>query len=309
MKNICFTIVAGLFAAVFPAGAQTTPARPQTAAQPAAPSLIINLKDGKTVSAKSLRRLGDNVMATVPMVPPPGSTSPPPAGATAELGYPVSNIAKIDFPEPAQLKVATDLLAQGKAADALIQLQPIVTYYAPFKDVPGAWWAQAAILKLSALVAMGRDADAESLISELSHASNDPETALTARVQLAASWARKGDFDKATPVFDQAIKESKNPDTLALAWLQKGRALADSKEWDPALLAFMHLPVFYPEQKLLMPQALLGSARAFVGMEDLPDAEKTFSEVISDFAASPEAAAARTELQKLKSGSGKAKSG
>lgn len=310
-RTICLLIVIGLAGVAMPGSAQDKPAAAPAAApaQPAAPALTINLKDGKTVTASSLRRLGENVMATVPFTRQAGATGPASSTATVELGYPVSSIAKIDFPEPPQLKAATDMLAHGKAAEALGEIQPIVTYYSPFKDVPGAWWTQAAVLKLNALVALGREADAESLISELSHASNDPEAILTARVQLAANWVRKGQTDKAAPIFDQAIKDSHNPQTLAVAWLNKGVILAERKDWDGALLAYLHVPVFYPEQKLLMPQALLGSARAFVGMEDLPDAERTYNELIASFPASPEAATAKTELHKAGSSESTEKEG
>src|SRR5207237_531252 len=121
MKNACVTLASTLLAlAFFPlcANAQKggakkpAPAAPAaqsaTASTPAAStaapfvgSVNINLKDGKTVSTNSLRRSGDNVMATVQIG----------AGA-GEVGYPVATIAKIDFPEPPQLKIGADMIGQ-----------------------------------------------------------------------------------------------------------------------------------------------------------------------------------------------------
>ena len=49
-----------------------------------------------------------------------------------------------------------------------------------------------------------------------------------------------------------------------------------------------------------MPQALLGSGRAYAGLADKENAEKTFNELISRFPSSAEAADAKNDLQKLK---------
>jgi hypothetical protein len=91
MKSVLLLLISVLFAAQ--GGAQT-----------------ILLKDGKRVTPKSIRRQGDNIMAQSPSV----------AGAPAvqgEVGYPLAQIEKIEFPEPAVLKTAPDLLANGKAAE------------------------------------------------------------------------------------------------------------------------------------------------------------------------------------------------
>jgi tetratricopeptide (TPR) repeat protein len=253
-----------------------------------APGIVIDLKNGKTVSASALRRSGDKVMATVQV----GSGS-------GEIGYDADAIAKIEFPEPPQISATADFLLHGKNVEALVQIGPVVTYYAPFKDIPGNWWAPAANLKLKVLLALKKDDDAEMLVREIAGASTDPDVVLSARVQMAAGWARKGQNEKAMAVFDEAIKQGGSDETLALAWLNKGQSLSATKEWDGALLAYLHVPVLYPEQKLLMPQALLGSARAYRQLGDKANAEKSCNEIIKTFSTTPEAAAAKSELQKI----------
>ena len=59
----------------------------------------IVLKDGKRVAPKSLRRQGDNIMAQSPSV----AGAP---GVQGEVGYPLAQIEKSEFPEPAVLKTA-----------------------------------------------------------------------------------------------------------------------------------------------------------------------------------------------------------
>ena len=87
----------------------------------------------RSLPRKGLRRQGDQILATVEIAP---AEQGKPA-QVGELGYAVSQIAKIDFPEPPILRAAPDLIASGKAADALTQLEPVVKYYEPFRDAPG----------------------------------------------------------------------------------------------------------------------------------------------------------------------------
>src|ERR1041384_8088498 len=100
----------------------------------------ILLKTGQTIETKGVRVSGDVVMGKVQV----GSSS-------GEVGYQISTIARIDFPEPPQLKTTEALLAQGQPAKALADIGPVVKYYEPLRGVPGNWWAPAALLKVSAL--------------------------------------------------------------------------------------------------------------------------------------------------------------
>lgn len=263
---------------------------PKASAQAqAAPTVAITFKTDKPVAASTLRRAGDNIMATVPATRNP-----------AEIAYPISEITNIDFPKPAQIKIATDLIAQGKPADAITSLDPIINYYAQFKDVPGSWWAKSTKLKVQALLALKRDADAEVLMNEMvKGATADIEPVNQARVLVAAGWAKKGQHQKAIDVYNEVTKTSNDSDTLSIAWFNKANSLFVLQDFDPALLAYLHIPVFYSEDKTLMPQAMLGSARCYVRIEDLPGAEKAFNELIEQFPSSPEATTAKAELKKI----------
>ena len=265
------------------------PALGQTSTSSVAPGITINLKEGKSVVTTRIRRLEGKVMATEQI-----------GAGTGEIGYPVSAIAKVDFPEPTQIKTSADLLAQGKAPAALAQIEPVVIYYAPFKDVPGNWWAQSARLKLKALVALNRDPEAAALVDDIVKNSTDPESGWAAQALLAGSLVRKGEGEKALVSCDAVIKTSADPDTVSTAWVAKGRAHLMLKDWDSAMLAFLHVPVFYPDQTTLMPQVMLGSAQAYAGLEDKVNAEKTFNELISQYPASAEATEAKAGLQKIK---------
>ena len=248
----------------------------------------IVLKTGQRVDTTGVRRSGDKVMGKVEV-----------GGTTGEVGHDVSAIAKIEFPEPQGIKRAAELLSQGEPEKALADINPIITFYESFRDIPGAWWGPAAIIKVSALAALGRDAEAEPLAAMIQRNSADPETARAANLRIASSLVKRQEYDKAAQLVDVAIKESTRPDILADAWVTKGNVLLAQKQWDAALLAFLRVPVFYRDEKLHMPPALLGSARAYRFLEDKERAKKTLDELIAGFPKSTEATTAKTELQKL----------
>lgn len=261
---------------------------PISPAQQKATNITISLKDGRSVTVPTVRRDGTNVK--VPMQ----------IGTTAgEMGYPVASIARIDFPEPPEIDKAQDLLAKGKAEDVVNILKPVLEAQQPFSDLPGNWWQQAAQLKLTALVVSGRDAEADELINQLSQSSTDPDTLSLARVLRAASAARKGDYELSLPVFERAIKDSKNRETVVNAWLNKGHCHLGLKQWEQAILAYLRLPVFFSDQRLLIPQAQLGAARAMAGLGDTASAGAKYEEIISSYPRSAEAGLAKTELEKL----------
>jgi hypothetical protein len=129
----------------------------------------IILKTGQTIETKGARRSGDMVMTKVQV-----------GASSGEVGYQVSTIGKIAFPEPPQLRTTAAFLSQGQPEKALPDIEPVVKYYEPFRDIPGNWWAPAALLKVSALSGMQLDKESERLSNEIRKSVTDPETARAA---------------------------------------------------------------------------------------------------------------------------------
>ena len=248
----------------------------------------IVLKSGQRVDTRGVRRSGDMVMGKIEV-----------AGSSGEIGHLISAIAKIEFPEPKAISNATELLAQGQPEKALAEVNPVLGFYEPLREIPGAWWAPAAMIKVSALTALQRDKEAEPLALLIQKTASDPETARAANLRIAASLVARQEFEKAAQICDAAIKESTRADVLADAWVTKGNLLMAQKQWDAALLAYLRVPVFYRDEKLFMPAALLGSARAYRRLEDLDRAKRSLHDLIAAFPKSPEAAVAQNEMQKL----------
>jgi len=248
----------------------------------------IILQSGQKIETQGLRRDGDMVMGKVQV-----------GGGSGEVGYHLPQIAKVEFPEPGALQTASDLFLKGQLDKAMAEINPVVTYYAPFKDVPGNWWAQAALIKVSVLAAQQKEKDAEALANEIQKSANDPDMARAAQLRLVGAFIKSGELDKAIGICDTAIKSSTDTTTLATAWIAKGDALLAQKEWDGALMAYLHVPVFYHDEKIFLPAALLGSGRAYRRLNDNDRAKKALNELIKTYPQSAEAKDAQAELKKL----------
>ncbi len=251
----------------------------------------VTLRDGQTVQALALRRDGATVFARIQTE----------GGDAGEVGYPVANIARIDFPDPPQLKSAADLLNAGKTTDAAGQLGPIVAYYSPFRDIPGNWWLPLALLQFDAFARMGRDREMEALAVELTRASpTNPGVLRTVKIKQAAAAERRGEHQAALAALEPLVNDkSASPDELLEGWLAVGSAHLALRDYKEALLAFLHVPVYAPDRALLMAPALLGSGRAYVGLEDKARAQEALKQLLADYPASAEAAEAKERLQKL----------
>ncbi|HEX8310740.1 MAG TPA: tetratricopeptide repeat protein [Chthoniobacteraceae bacterium] len=252
----------------------------------------ISMKDGRTIVAKSLRRQGDTIMATNPVEA--GKPS-----VTGEIGYPLASIARLELAEPPQLRAAGELLLQGKGAEAVAQLDAALRYFEGFRDAPGSWWAPLALLKANALVSLKRDKEAEPIVDQLARLATDPETVRAARVQVAQAMSRRGEHTRALELLDPIVRESWNPDTLAAAAIAKGQSHLALRQWDPALISFLQIQVFYPEEKLLQAPALLGAGRAYFGLEDVTRARAALEQLVQTFGSTAEAELARTDLDKI----------
>jgi tetratricopeptide (TPR) repeat protein len=248
----------------------------------------ITLQTGQKIDTLGVRRDGDMIMGKVQV-----------GAGSGEVGYHLAQIAKVEFPEPGALKTASDLLVQGQPDKALAEIAPVVAYYSPFKDVPGNWWAQAALIKVSILAAQQHEKEAEDLAAEIERSAKDQDMARAAQLRLVGALIRKNEIEKAIGICDTAIKSSDDPTTLANAWVAKGDALLAQKDWNDALLAYLHVPVFYQDERMFQPAALLGSGRAYRRLNDMNRAKRALNELLIAFPQSAEATVAQTELKKL----------
>jgi len=260
----------------------------------------VTLKDGQVIERTKVRA-GDSGGVSVDRALAPG--------VDVTISYDPKNVAQIEFSENPVLRRAMSLIAKGKAAEALDLINPVLLERAKLEGVKGNNLAQVAVIKAKALAGLKREQEAQEILNQLTHNADDPEVLRNALVQVMAVWAKNGNYSKAIETYDKVIGESDNPDTVARAWCSKGDALFALEQYDSALLAYLRVPTLYSDQKTLMPQALLGSARAYLGMEDKKRAAQILRKIVHDYPTTVEALKAKKDLQGIPSDGTPAESG
>ncbi|MEO8353584.1 MAG: tetratricopeptide repeat protein [Chthoniobacteraceae bacterium] len=252
----------------------------------------IVLQDGRRVTTQGLRRQGDTIMARDPL-------EEGRAAVNGEVGIPLSQIETLEFPEPAQLSSAQGLIEKGRGAEAVTQLDQALRYYEVFRDAPGSHWADLVLLKANILLALERDSEAEQLAADIVARGSDSETLLGAKAVLAACMVRRGEEETARPILTEVIRDAHREDTLATASVYQGECHLARKEFEPAILCFLTVPVFYPDQHYLEARWKLGAGRAFFAAGEIDRAKETLNELVEKQSAAPEVAAAKAELDRI----------
>jgi hypothetical protein len=123
------------------------------------------------------------------------------------------------------------------------------------------------------------------------------------RIVNAVALTRKGEHEGSLRLYAEGMKATKRLDMLGLIAVNKGDslvALGDGLKakgelekanvrYEEALLSYLRVPALYPSQRMYLPQALLGAARAYLGFEDFPRARATIKELKESYGATAEA--------------------
>lgn len=245
----------------------------------------IVLKDGRFLAATKVSRKADGVIAQ--------------AVPSGEVAVPVDQIARIEFPLPSELAQAADLIVEGKVDEAIALIEPVVNAQMDFRDLPGNRWAEAALGLAQALDRQGRGLEAQALVDKVSAvvAGNDLEKA--AAVQSAFVLCSRGDHVRPLALVEPVLRESRLPGARAGAFVVKGQCLLAEEKWEEALLCFLQIPVFYPDEKVMMPVAQLGRGRSHLGMDDFGAARAALEDLRKTYPNSAEAKLAAKELERV----------
>lgn len=258
-------------------------------ASPRATAQIVVLKGGQTAPAKGLRRNGATLYNTIDL-----------NGHAGEVGYAIKDVDRLELPEPPQIGQAEQLILTGKPAEAVTLLEPIINAYYPLRDIKGVYWAAASLLKSAGLQAQGKRDEAAALLTLLAEYPFDPHIALTAKARLAGllALAGKSRAPQAIALADSLLGTTEDSKVLAEVWLAKGRALFVTGDYDNALDAFLHLPVFYSDSPSSTAEALLGCGRCYLKLQDNKRAVRSLLSLQELYPTSPEAAEAKKEIEK-----------
>ena len=262
----------------------------------------VHLKDGRIVPAKQLRRDKDTIVATVEIPAKEQGGQP----TTGDFGFALNDIFRLDFPKPAVLDTAPGLIADGKAEEALTKLDPVLKFYAGFRDAPGSWWTELVPLQIAAQLALKRDKDAVETAEQFSRLASDPEVKKYMKAFTAVALTRKGKHEAALPLYDEAALATERTEILGLIAVNRGDSLvalgdalaakgepeAAAVKYEQALLSYLRIPALYRTQRMFLPQATYGAAQAYLGMKDFDRARVSVKELTASHAATPEGKAA-----------------
>jgi hypothetical protein len=246
----------------------------------------ITTSDGKVYSTTSLKRSGNAILIKISAD----------AGGSIEMGLPVSRITKVAFAEPPELSQAQEATAAGNATEVLALTDSYVSSQVDFKDITGSWWPQMAKLRLMALVAVEKNAEAAALARQIGSL-NTPDSNTLSRGGTLFASLESG--DSGAVVLGAKGLPKASGDGAALAQVALGRAMLAKMDYVQALRAFLTVKVFYPSMMMLQPEVLFGAAQAYVGLGDTKRALLSLNEIETNFPHSIQAPKAKKMAENL----------
>jgi len=219
------------------------------------------------------------------------------AGAKgAEMTLPVSLVVELQWPEPEELRRGRAALTAGQAGEALLDADAVASRFAPFSRVPGSWWADAVGLQIRALAAAGRSGETREAAAMLLAADPRADQAAMVRVTVAGIDLSEGKTDAAAAVLTELLRDPVSAEVEIEGALLLGEVHLARLEWEKALEALLRIPAFHGRRVDLMPRVLLGSARAYRGLDDAGRVERTVLELTDRYEDSLQAATAKKEF-------------
>lgn len=238
-----------------------------------------HLRDGLVLDAINVTLRGVSLVEVVDAVS---------AEAVVERSYPISDVVRLDWPEPAALAAARSALAKGAGREAVATLEAVRAEFVLFAKLPGAWWTAASLLRLRGLMLAGAAEEAEAAARELIATAIDPEAVGLARLALAELALAAGQGEIAAAMVEAILKEDVPAGVRARSWLLRGERALQQGEAEAALEAFLRIPVLHPGRPELLAPALDGSRRAYQLWGDATRAERAAEELRRVFPDSPE---------------------
>lgn len=214
-------------------------------------------------------------------------------GGSAELTLPISSLSRIDWPAPPVLVEAEADLAAGRPADALKKIDGPLVAQEIFRDVPGSWWNQGAVIKAIALARLAREEEADVLLERLRRTKAVPEDISRVEVAIIDQLVSAGKIDAVNARLEKLQSTVTDDSGLAAIALTKGRLFERAGKSEEALLSYLRVPVLYPAEMDMQPAALLGAATAYKKLGDETRAAATLQTLATRFPNSPEAAQSR----------------
>ncbi len=218
-------------------------------------------------------------------------------GADKVINIPISQITRLDFPEPTDLQEAEAALLKGTADDVIAKCDSVLAIFTPFKVTPGSWYSAAALVKLEGLAMKGNADGYDRLRSDLKAINLSTDDQVRLGLVEASQDFYKGVTGPAKAAVLKLQSVSDNAAVLAKLYLLLGNIEYKREAYKEALDAYLHVPVFYGTQGEYLPSAELGAARSLMKMQRLEDARTYFQVVEDRYPNSPQAGMAKEDMK------------
>jgi hypothetical protein len=211
---------------------------------------------------------------------------------TAEMGFPLSEVVRLEWPEPPELTRARRSLETGLPLEAAKLAADTAESFAPFARTEGSWWAEARALEARALLAARRTKPARQAAASLLSAGPPTRLAAVARVVAAGADLSDGAPGPAVAVLEAELRAPDAGAEAEAAALLATHRLA-TEAWEAALEAALRVVVFHRRRADLLPAALLVTAKAYRKLGDSGRAERAALDLVDGFPLSAEATEGR----------------
>lgn len=218
-------------------------------------------------------------------------------GAEAKASINLTDIARLEWPEVREVLEAQAMLGEGKAKEAIEVLAKSKEFFKPFKAIPGSPYNDISLAHVEALDQAG-DFDALiRVLPEVEAMKWDDQKKLKVRIlKLNMSRRTSGDQDAILSQAEDLLKDTLDAEISARLWMTVAEIHTRKERWEPALMAYLHVPVFYGSQAALVPQAELAAARTLTKMERFKDAVGFYQRIAEAYPGSETAETAKKEM-------------
>ena len=206
------------------------------------------------------------------------------------------NIDMLEWPYPAELTEAADLLAKGKTEEAIAVLKKGRDFFENFEGIEGNWFVDVYFAYIEALNQGGKFDDVvKSLPALRALKLTDAQKMRLRIIQLDIERQTTSDYISIIGEAQSILKETDDSAIGASLWGIIADVHTRKKEWEKALLAYLRIPVFYGTQMQRVPEAELNAARILIQMKRYEDAASFLSRIIESYPGSPVAETATKE--------------
>ena len=223
-------------------------------------------------------------------------------GADGKEGYvsiPASNVARVDWPYPAELADAAEALSKGNYDEALKNAEAVRAIHRNWKDKPGSWYVPATLLALEAQIRLNNNAEADKIFPELRNMQLSSDYQKGAGMMEALQQFQKGMTGPALQKATSLVAGTENSQTLARLQVLIGDIQYKREAYKEALDAYLQIPVFFGTQASLLPGAELGVARSLMKLRRLEDASAALTRIIERYKGTWVEAPAKKEKEDL----------